>query len=118
MDIWMKEETIFLKHIQDSIAAILKFTEGITEVDFLNNRLIRDATIRNLEIIGEAAKNISSETRKKYPDIPFRNMAGMRDKLIHHYFGVDFPAVWEVVEKILPNLESRLEEIIKSYPKS
>ncbi len=93
----MKEEIVFLKHIQDSIMAILKFNEGITLIEFQNNRLIRDATIRNLEIIGEASKNISTETRLKYADIPFRNMAGMRDKLIHHYFGVDVVAVWEVV---------------------
>ena len=59
----MKEEIVFLKHIQDSILAILEFNEGITLIEFQNNRLIRDATIRNFEIIGEASKNISTETR-------------------------------------------------------
>ena len=109
----MKKDIVFLKHIQESIAAILQFTEGVSLLEFQDNRLIRDATIRNFEIIGEASKNISLDTRHKYPDIPFRNMAGMRDKLIHHYFGVDIPAVWEVVEKILPDLKIRLEEVIK-----
>jgi uncharacterized protein with HEPN domain len=60
------------------------------------------------------AKNISTATRQKYPDIPFRNMAGMRDKLIHHYFGIDIAAVWEVVEKILPTFKLRLIEIIQT----
>ena len=63
MDLGMKEEIVFLKHIQDSILAILEFNEGITLIEFQNNRLIRDATIRNFEIIGEASKNISTETR-------------------------------------------------------
>lgn len=111
----MKEDIVFLKHIQESISVILEFTEGLTLTEFQNNRLVRDATIRNLEIIGEASKKISSDTRFNYPDIPFRNMAGMRDKLIHHYFGVDIPAVWAVVEDILPILSVRFDEIIKSY---
>jgi len=75
------------------------------EQSFLENPLIQDAVIRNFEIIGEATKNLSMEFRKKYPDIAWKKIAGMRDKLIHGYIGVDLWAVWGVVENILPELE-------------
>ncbi len=74
--------------------------------------MIQDAVIRNLEIIGEAVKNISPAMRIEYPDVPWKQIAGLRDVLIHHYFGVDLETVWLVVEKRLPDLSERIKFIL------
>lgn len=80
-----KDNLVYLEHIMDSFNKIIQFTKGFDENEFLSNELIKDGVIRNLEVIGEATKNISDEFRQKYPDIPWKKMAGMRDKLIHDY---------------------------------
>lgn len=83
---------------------------GVEYEDFLGNKLKQDGIIRELEIIGEASKQLSLEFKEKYPDIPWKDIAGMRDKLIHEYFGVDLNAVWETVEDDLPILKSALQK--------
>ena len=82
------------------------------EKSFLENKIVQDAVLRNFEVIGEAAKNISEDFRQDHQNIPWRKMAGMRDKLIHDYMGVDLFAVWAVVEKILPELKEELNMIL------
>ena len=108
----MKEPIIYIEHIYTSVLRIKSYTESIDEDTFLKNPLIQDAVIRNFEIIGEATKKLSSDFRLKYPFIEWKKIAGMRDKLIHDYIGVDLWAVWGVVENILPSLERQLEEIL------
>ncbi len=108
-----KDPIIYLEHIRDCILKILAYTEGINEPAFLENLLVQDAVIRNLEIIGEATKKLDQEFRDRYPAIEWKKIAGMRDKLIHDYIGVDILAVWGVVEIILPNLLTQIQEIIK-----
>lgn len=92
----------FVRHILAAIERIEAYTINCSETDFMNNFMIQDAVMRNLEIIGEASKKISGEIKNSTPEIPWRQIAGMRDKLIHDYFGVDLVAVWSVVEIDLP----------------
>ena len=110
-------DRIRLHHIYDAILEIEKYTIDQSHEDFINKSIIQAACIRQLEIIGEATKNLSTDIRLKYPDIEWKKIAGMRDKLIHDYIGVDIWAVWEVIDKILPNLEKRLLEIIQNEKK-
>ena len=107
-----KDPLIYLEHIRACIQKIVDYTEGNTEEDFLKNSMIQDAVIRNFEIIGEASKQLSVDFRAKYPEIEWKKIAGMRDKLIHDYIGVDIWAVWAVVEKIIPNLAMQIDRIM------
>jgi uncharacterized protein with HEPN domain len=78
----------------------------------LKNKEKQNALIRSIEIIGEATKNLSSDFRKKHPSVPWKKIAGMRDRLTHHYFGVDFTRVWNVVKDDLPKLKKQIKEIL------
>ncbi len=108
----MKDETVFLRHIQDAIAKIEAYTEGGKAV-FFENSMIQDSVIRNLEVIGEAARNFSPEFRKKHPKVPWRGITAMRNILIHEYFGVDLHIVWKVVSKRIPTLKRHVAALLK-----
>lgn len=99
-----RRETLYLEDIQESCEKVLRFTKGMTYKDFVHDELHFDAVLRNLEIIGEAVKNISDETRKKYPDVKWRKIAGFRDIVAHEYFGVNEETVWDIVENEIPVL--------------
>lgn len=101
----MNDDRTYLLHIRDSIEAIENYTSEGRE-HFLKDRKTQDAVVRNLEIIGEASKRLSDDRKRSRPDIPWKQIAGMRDRLIHAYFGVDLELVWEVVEKRLPALRA------------
>jgi uncharacterized protein with HEPN domain len=107
----VKDQRAYLLHILDAIDAILDYSsEGRDE--FLADRKTQDAVIRNIEIVGQAVKGLSEETKALDATIPWRGIAGMRDKLIHDYFGVDLSLVWDVVESDLPALRSGVEAIL------
>lgn len=108
-----KDPKIFLKHILESIDEAENHIEGLTKDAFLKDLKTQDAVIRRVEIIGEAVKNLPSSFKKKYPEINWREMAGMRDVVIHQYFGVDLDTVWEVVKKDLPKLKKKISKLLK-----
>ena len=108
-----KDPKVFIGHILESIHLIEKYVDQMSKDDFLKSVSIQDAVIRRLEIIGESVKNIPLEFREEYPDIPWRQIAGMRDVLIHGYFGVDLDLTWKVVKSDLPELERKVAGILK-----
>ncbi len=106
-----RNEALYIKDILTAIKNIENYTQGISFKKFLNNQMIIDAVIRNLEIIGEAAKNLSSETRHSRPDIPWEDIVGMRNKIAHEYFGVDIEIIWETIQESLPELKKMMRRI-------
>ena len=107
-----KNDTIYLLHISDALSKIEQYVQGVDEKKFLKTSLIHDAVIRQLEIVGEAVKNLSTEIRDADSSIPWKDIAGMRDKLIHHYFGVDIQAVWTTATEDVPQLREEIQAIL------
>ena len=101
-----------LGDMQEAIRRITTYTGEMSYHTFLNDTRTQDAVIRNLEIIGEAAKNISAELRMKHPDLPCTDMARVRDRLIHRYFGVNLDIVWQIAREELPKVAAQIESII------
>jgi uncharacterized protein with HEPN domain len=108
---------LFLKDIFSAMEAIEKFVEGISFEELIQDDKTSSAVIRKFEIVGEATKHVPEWLRKRYPEIPWKNMAGMRDRLIHAYFGIDYKLVWEAIKLEIPNLKSKLQEILVQLEK-
>ena len=107
----IKEEKMFIEHILENIKDIEEFSKEMNLEKFLKDTLRRKAIIRSLEIIGEAVKNLPIEFLNKYPHVEWKNLAGLRDKLIHHYFGLKLDIVWEAVKKDIPELKQSIIKI-------
>ena len=107
-----KDSNAYLKHILDAIGRIGKYTKGMDENSFYSSDLVQAAVIREIQIIGEAAKMIDDDLKKKHAEIPWKSIVDMRDKLIHHYFGVDVKAVWKTVKEDIPALSDMLEHVL------
>ena len=101
----------FLNDIREALHRTMLYVAGMSYESFVVDTKTQDAVIRNLEILGEATKNLSEELRAKYPNVPWRSMAGARDRLIHHYFGINLDIVWQIVTLELPQVASQLETI-------
>ncbi|MFT4343975.1 MAG: DUF86 domain-containing protein [Candidatus Woesearchaeota archaeon] len=109
----MKRDLIFIEHILDNIQAIEDFAVHSNRTAFKKNRMLQSAIIREIEVIGEAVKNISPSLKKQYPAIAWNEIARTRDKMIHHYFGVDLDIVWNIVELELQKLKKQMKKIRK-----
>ena len=102
-----------LKHILDECDFIQNvITPDITKADLIENETLKRAIVRSLEIIGEATKNIPADVKVRWPGIQWKNMAGMRDKLIHDYFGVNYSIVWDVVRNKIPEVSQQIKQVI------
>ncbi len=107
----IKNDQVYLEHILESIGKIENFIAGLRKAEFDQNVMIQDAVIRNFEIIGEATKKISKKFSQEHQEIPWQDMAGMRDKLIHDYLDVDLDVLWKTIEEDLPLLKKLITSI-------
>ena len=103
----------YLRHILTEIQFLIDFSAGIENEVFLQDEVLRRAFVRSLEIIGEAARHVPDEFRRSHDEVSWTNMVGMRDRLIHGYFGVDYEIVWDVITNIIPGLRDDIERLIR-----
>lgn len=111
----MKDDRVYLEHIRDALSDVSTYTNVGREA-FLADRMRQDATLRKLQVIGQAVKNLSEDVRSRQPHIPWKQIAGMRDKVIHDYFGVNLEIVWAVIVKDLPELEIAVDALLSPPP--
>lgn len=109
-----RDYKVYLDDILQAADKIRSYTAGLTLQTFLNDEKTVDAVVRNLEIIGEAIKNVPDEIRARYADVPWKKIAGLRDILIHEYFGMDRELIWDIIETKLLDLSDRITEILAS----
>jgi len=112
-----KDPKIFIEHILESIERIEDYTKEITKDQFVNSGKTQDAVIRRIEVIGEAVKNIPDEIKEKYSGVPWRRITGMRDILIHEYFGVDLELTWKVVKEDVVDLKKKISKVKEDLEK-
>lgn len=108
-----RDVKLYVKDILEAIKAIEKFVEGMDFENFKEDDKTSSAVIRKFEIIGEATKNIPQSIKEKYPHIPWKEMAGFRDRLIHFYFGIKYDIVWDTIKLRLPELRNNIEKLLK-----
>lgn len=108
-----RDDKVYLQHVLDAILAIERFTGGVTYEQFVRNEMMQQAVVRELEIVGEAGRNLSEEFRTQHPEIPWREIIGMRNRIIHAYFDLDLGAVWDAVQLDVPTLKLQIETILR-----
>lgn len=106
-----RQVKLYVEDINSAIKDIASFTKDLTFQKFKRNKLVIDAVVRNLEIIGEAAKNIPKEVKDRHPEIAWRKIESMRNRIIHEYFNVDLEIVWDTIQKDLPTLKDQIKNI-------
>ena len=112
----IRDEIVYLRHVLDAIARIEKYINGVDDQMFRDDTLIQDGVIRQLEIIGEAVKHLSPTLRGNHPHIPWQDIAGTRDVLIHDYFGVNLDEVWVMVKRDVPVLKAEVIVMLGEAP--
>ena len=109
----MRDASVYLRDIVAAMDAIQGFVQQMDFGDFMNDDKTSSAVVRKFEIIGEAAKNVPETVRNRYPEIPWKEMAGMRDRLIHFYYGVKHDLVWETIQTVIPNVKPLITDVLK-----
>ena len=109
-----KEPIEFLKHIADECTYLLSISKGLSKDTFLDDETLKRAVVRSLEIVGEATKKIPADFKVKWSSIQWKNMAGMRDRLIHDYIGVNYSIVWDVLINKIPDLNSQIQQVLSA----
>lgn len=109
----MKDDKVFVRHILDEVIFIIRESKDLDFEDLLSDEILKRAMVRSLEIIGEAAKNLSKGFKEKHSDITWRELAGLRDKLIHYYFGIKWEIVWDVIKNVIPEIEGKLKVLLE-----
>lgn len=110
----MKSNEVFLRHVLDEINFLLDHTRALSFDEFMGDAVLQRACARSFEIMGEAVKNVSADFKRKHKEVDWRNIAGMRDKLIHQYFGVNWNILWDAIREKLPVLKVHLEKLVKA----
>ncbi|MDQ1262885.1 MAG: hypothetical protein QG575_2066 [Euryarchaeota archaeon] len=107
-----KDDSVYLHHIIDAFLQIEGYTDGVSYEEFLSNRLLQDGVIRQLEVMGEAARNLSEGLLNEYPKIPWRQMISLRNRMIHAYFNVNLQIIWEIVQDDVPKIKENITNIL------
>ncbi|MDP3741800.1 MAG: DUF86 domain-containing protein [Candidatus Micrarchaeota archaeon] len=108
-----KNPSLYLGHILEAVKKISRYTSGIDEEEFLENELVKDGVTCNIQIIGEAIKNLPPEFKEKHPEVPWKDIAGMRDRIVHFYFGIDYQIMWATVKEDIPELQQQIKKLLK-----
>lgn len=107
-----KDDTVYLRHILDAIEQVEDYLRGVSSDQFMQTRIVQDAVVRRLEIIGEASRNVSGEFQQAHPEVPWGQIIGLRNRIIHAYFNVNLQIVWEIAKNDLPPLKQELRRIL------
>jgi uncharacterized protein with HEPN domain len=108
-----KNEAVYLLHILDAINQIETYTAGLSYLQFYQDRLIQDGVIRQLEIVGEACRSLSEEFRTQYPDLPWSQIIGLRNRLVHAYFDINLGIIWDIVHADIPPLKVEVGRLLE-----
>jgi len=108
-----RDYVLFIEDALEAISKIEKYVEGYSYADFACDEKTVDAVLMKFAVLGEAIKHIPEEVRRRYPDVPWKKMAGMRDKLVHEYFGVQLDVIWETIKRDLPAAKLMLETVLQ-----
>ena len=108
----LREYKVYLRDMLEAIEKIENYTDDMSRDDFLENEMVKDAVLRNLEVLGEAAKQIPDNVRDENPDVEWKKIAGLRDILTHVYFGVDMEIIWDIVKNKNPGLKEKISDML------
>ncbi|HJX26598.1 MAG TPA: DUF86 domain-containing protein [Thermoanaerobaculia bacterium] len=104
-----RDSDLLMEDILEAVRKISRYTDGMAQSDFLQDEKTIDAVVRNLEVVGEATRHLPEDFISRHPDVPWRQIAGLRNRIVHEYFGLDLEIIWQVIRHDLPTLQARLE---------